>query len=143
MNDAVQQSPIHPLHPQQQGAVGAAKESEPFVENANTETPTVSEIGADVELSPEVSAAGVSVRPTVVHIPQPLEAHGIRPAGQNVQLGTGETIELPLSEDEIAAGLKQNPLSSWRFLALWCKRQLTIVGHAIQTIGGKSAGDST
>jgi len=122
---------------QQGGSVGFAKEIETTPAHPHPETLPITEIGREIELSPEVSAAGVSTLKTVIDIPPPLEAH-VKLTGQNTALGTGEMIVLPLTDDQILAGLKQPPTSSWLFLSLWCKRQLQQIGHAIRIIGGKA-----
>ena len=138
MNDTAQHTSTPPTVPQQQGgSVGFAKEIETTPINPQPEIPQLTEIGREIELNPNVSAAGESVQRTVIEIPPPLTAH-LKPAGQNTTLGTGETIELPLTDDQILAGLKQPPTSSWKFLALWCKRQLQQIGRVIRTIGGKT-----
>lgn len=138
MEDTAQQPPITPLNSQQQGGVGFAKETEPVIEKTIPEIPSLTEIGRNIELTPEVSAAGVSVHPTVVAMPQPIEASGVKQAGQNVSLGSGETIELPLTDDQIVVGLRQPATSSWKFLAEWCRKRLKQIGLAIKIIGGKA-----
>jgi hypothetical protein len=138
MNDTAQQTPIYSSNSQPQGSIGVAKEAEPVVETIHPEVSSLSEIGQEIELTPDVSASGVSVHPTVIQIPKPVQAQGVKPVGQNVPLGTGATITLPLTDDQIVVGLKQSPMSSWRFLALWCKRQLQQIGRAIRIIGGKA-----
>jgi hypothetical protein len=138
MEDSAQQTPLYSSNSQPQGAIGVAKESEPVVENTHAEMSQVTETGREMELSPDVSVAGVSVHPTVIAIPYPLQQHDVLPAGANISLGTGETITLPLTDDQILVGLKQPPTSSWKFLALWCKRQLQQIGRAIKIISGKA-----
>jgi hypothetical protein len=138
MNDTAQQPSINPSQDEPQGSIGFAKESEPILSNANTETPKVTETGREVALSPDVSAVGVSVHPTVIPMPKSLDASGVQQAGQNVTLGTGESITLPLTDEEIVAGSKQPPTSSWYFLSKWCKRRLEQFGRAIKIFGGKA-----
>jgi hypothetical protein len=138
MNDTAQQSPLHPSQDETHGSIGFAKESEPTLTNTNAEISQITEIGREVELSPDVTAAGVSVHPTVIPMPKPLDASGVRQVGQNVSLGTGESITLPLTDEEISAGSKQSPTSSWYFLAKWCKRRLEQLGRVIKIIGGKA-----
>ncbi len=82
-------------------------------------------VGQEVELPKEVAAAGVSVRPTNVPIPPKVFQMGVKPLGQNISAtpSTG-TITLPLTDDQIAQGMRQSAASSWRWLAEWCKRRL-------------------
>lgn len=92
-----------------------------------SETPPLVETGKDIELPKEVVSAGVSVQPTVIPIPPHLTSAGVAAAGQNVTVGTGNTVVLPLTDDQIAQGLKQGITKSWRWLAEWCRRKLKLL----------------
>jgi hypothetical protein len=138
MDDTAQSTSGNQIFSQQQGgSVGFAKETETTPIHPQPEISSLTEIGREIELPPEVSSVGVSVHPTVINIPPPLEAH-VTQVGHNTVLGTGESITLPLTDDQILAGLKQPPTSSWKFLSLWCKRKLQQIGRVIRTIGGKT-----
>jgi len=82
-------------------------------------------IGQEVELPKEVISTGVSVRPMNVPIPPKVSQMGVKPLGQNVSAtpATG-TITLPLTDDQIAQGMRQSATTSWRWLTEWCKRRL-------------------
>lgn len=86
-------------------------------------------VGQEVELPHEVASVGVSMRPTSIPIPQPVQQLGVKPLGQNIPVApsTG-TITLPLTDDQILLGTKQNITSSWRWLAEWCRRRLRQIG---------------
>jgi len=139
MNDTAQtplQSPIST--PQQQGGSSLGKEAETISGQVTmAEVPHITEIGKDIDLPKEVSAVGVSVHPTTVVIPPKVSSMGVKPAGNNVTIGDGSSIALPLSDDLILQGLKQNPTSSWRYLAEWCKRRLLQMHRVIRTISGR------
>ncbi len=85
----------------------------------------LSPVGQEVELPKEVVSAGVSVHPTNIPIPPKVSQMGVKPLGQNVSAtpSTG-TITLPLTDDQIAQGMRQSAAISWRWLAEWCKRRL-------------------
>lgn len=86
---------------------------------------SIAEIGKpELELPKELSAIGISTQPTTVQVPQQVSQLGVKPAGDNVSLGTGSSVSLPLTDDQIAQGLKQGITSSWRWLAEWCRRRL-------------------
>jgi hypothetical protein len=103
-----------------------------------SETPPLVEVGKDIELPKEVVRAGVTIQPTVIPIPPHLTSAGVAPAGQNVTVGTGNTVVLPLTDDQIAQGLKQGITNSWRWLAEWCRRKLKLLHSKLLSIHGKS-----
>lgn len=91
----------------------------------SSETLPIKEIGThEIELSAEVTSAGVKVTPTNIPIPARAQQLGVKPSGSNVPVGSGSTITLPLTNDQIAAGLKLGVTSSWRWLAEWCVRKI-------------------
>ena len=71
----------------------------------------------------EVAAAGVRTQPTTVQLPQVVTQMGVAPVGQAV-MPQAPAVALPLTDDQIAQGLKQSITSSWRWLAEWCIRKL-------------------
>lgn len=80
--------------------------------------------GQEVELPKEVVSAGVRVHPTSIPIPAPLAQMGVQPAGKNIVPAQTVKPVLPLTDDQIAQGLRQMITSSWLWLAHWCVRQL-------------------
>lgn len=89
----------------------------------------------ETEISREVSSSGVKVQPTSIPIPPQVGKLGVRPAGQNIP-ATTPTVPLPLSDDQIALGLKQGVWSSWRWLAQWCLRRLQQLHMGLKRIHG-------
>lgn len=79
--------------------------------------------GQETELPPEVASSGVKIQPTSIPIPPPVSAMGVKPVGQNVS-PAAPAVALPLSDYQIAQGLKQSIWSSWHWLAQWCVRKL-------------------
>jgi len=92
--------------------------------------------GQETEVSPEVASSGVAVQPTTIPIPQSISAMGVQPAGQNIPQAE-PAVDLPLSDDQIAQGLKQSVWSSWRWLAQWCLRKLKQLHMGLKSIHGK------
>lgn len=94
--------------------------------------------GQELELPKEVVSAGVKVTPTAIPIPQHVTTMGVKPAGHNVPVQTTSSVVLPISDDQIVAGLNQSITSSWRWLSVWCVKQLKRLHIAIQSVGGKN-----
>jgi hypothetical protein len=94
--------------------------------------------GQELELPKEVAGAGVKVTPTVIPIPQSVANMGVKPAGQNIPTQTTSTVVLPINDDQIVVGLHQGVVSSWRWLSIWCVKQLKRLHIAIQSVGGKN-----
>jgi hypothetical protein len=93
-------------------------------------------VGQEVEVAPEIASSGVKVQPTTIPIPPPMQAMGVKPAGQNVP-GAAPAVALPLSDDQIALGLKQSIWTSWRWLAQWCVRKLKQIHMGLKNIHGR------
>ena len=100
----------------------------------NFEIPDLTEIGKDVELPKEVESAGVKVIPS----PQrnvPLQKSTTVQYTGPVQTGsaTNAVKAVPLTDDQIAAGLKMSVKSSWRWLSEWCVRKLKQMKRMVKT----------
>ena len=93
--------------------------------------------GQEFELPKEVVSAGVRTRPTVVSIPPTVAQMGVKPAGHNIPVQTTSSIILPLTDDQIAAGLHQGVTTSWRWLSTWCIRRLKQIHVTVKTVHGK------
>ncbi|MCX6793518.1 MAG: hypothetical protein NTY06_00235 [Candidatus Gottesmanbacteria bacterium] len=93
-------------------------------------------VGQETELSPEVASSGVKIRPTTIPISPAAAQLGVKAAGQNIP-AVSPAVTLPLSDDQIAQGLKQSIWSSWRWLAQWCVRRLKQVHMGLKNIHGR------
>ena len=93
----------------------------------------LSPVGHEVELSKEVQSAGVKVHPATVPLSQTVSDQGVQSVGHNVppQPTSGSTITLPLTDEQIEKGLKENVSLSIRWLAEWCTFQLKKVHNAL------------
>ena len=118
------------------GAGGGAKEKEAGG-IGSLELPLRDVSGQEIELPREVASAGVKVRPTTVSLPTPVTQLGVKPSGSSVPLGTGTTVVLPLSDEQIVVGLHQSLASSWRWLAEWCLRRLKQLHLVLKSVHGK------
>lgn len=121
------------------GSVGSmAKEVAPQI--TPVEVPQMTEIGKDTDLSPEVKMAGVSMRSDTIELPHLVQQMGVSAVGQSAPsvAGAAATITLPLTDDQIAQGLHQSLLSSWRWLAQWCERQLKQAHVLLSSTKGKT-----
>ena len=105
------------------GGAGIAKEVElgglPPSEQLRPATP-------EIEVPKEVTGAGVTIQPTTVALPPNVAGMGVQPAGANVPATPSDSpaANLPLSEEQIAKGLHESVMSSWRWLAEWCVRKI-------------------
>ncbi len=104
---------------------------------AATEGPTAKEAGQETDRLPkEVTSAGVSIHPTTISVPAPVQQMGVKPAGANIPMPVA-AVTLPISDDQIARGLRQSVTSSLRWLAEWCLRRLKQVHMGLKNIHGK------
>lgn len=93
--------------------------------------------GQEIEVPKEVASAGVTVHPTTIAIPQPVQQLGVKPTGANIPAQAAAAVALPLTDDQIATGLHQSIASSIRWLAEWCLRRLKQLHMGIKYIHGK------
>lgn len=103
----------------------------------NTEAPVIHEIGREQELPAEVANAGVALRQDTVFVPPPVAQLGVKAVGPAAPPPQTTTIVLPLTDEQIAQGLHQSIVSSWRWLAEWCLRQLAMVHMTVKSVHGK------
>jgi hypothetical protein len=119
-----QQQTVHP---------SGAKELEPVAAKADGMRDAT---GQETVLAPEVSGAGVKVRPGVIPINPRVAQMGVKPAGQNIPVQTTPTVVLPLTDQQIEVGLHQGITDSMRWLAVWCVRKLKQAHIALRNIHG-------
>lgn len=78
----------------------------------------------EVELPKEVTSVGVSPKPTSVKLPPAVQQLGVRATGAATPPSSTQSVALPLTDDQIAQGLKLSLTNSWRWLAEWCVRRI-------------------
>ena len=114
---------LPPSNPPPPQSGGMAKETGPHISFA--EVPLMQEVGQETPLSNEVAKAGVTIQPTSVTLPPPIQTLGVKAVGLAAPAVVATaTVSLPLTDDQIVRGLHQSIMSSWRWLAEWCVRQL-------------------
>ena len=94
--------------------------------------------GQELELPKEVAAAGVRIQPTSVPIPPAVANMGVKPSGNNIPVQTVSAVTLPITDDQIAAGLHVSLVNSLRWLSEWCVKRLKQLRVAVSSIGGKN-----
>ena len=98
---------------------GIQKEQEPIASSETGLTETMTEI----EVSPELEKAGIEKRSETIELPPDLQKMGVVATGPSQPVVTA-TVSLPLTDDQIAQGLKHGVTNSWRWLAEWCIRRI-------------------
>lgn len=118
------------------GAVSVGKERESGPYGVSAEKSYLTEVGREPELPKEVVAAGVRQNPAAVPVPKQAASMGVKPAGQNVVAASGRSVTLPLTDAQIAQGLRVGITSSWRWMAEWCARKLKQMHVGLRAVGG-------
>ncbi len=83
------------------------------------------EVGThEVDLPKGVVTVGVSAHPTNIKLPPAVQQLGVRATGQPQASPVAPAVALPLTDDQIAQGIKLGVTSSWRWLAEWGLRKI-------------------
>ncbi|MEK7533050.1 MAG: hypothetical protein AAB542_01320 [Patescibacteria group bacterium] len=115
-----------------------AKEVAPIM-SGTPEAPTIIEVGKDVELPQEVTKAGVRMSSDPVILPKLVQQMGVRSVDPvALEAVPSPVINLPISDEQIAKGLHQSIMTSWRWLAQWCTRQLQQAHFTLKSMSGKT-----
>lgn len=104
----------------------------------SAEVAPISEVLPDVEIAPELESIGLEKRSETIDLPPDMKKMGVTAVGaaQPVFDDT-QTISLPLTDDQIIVGLHAQIVSSLRWLAEWCIRQLKRAHVKLKTVHGK------
>jgi len=86
---------------------------------------SLSQSSTETELPKEVVEAGVRPAATTIDLPPNLKSLGMQStvSKSTTHIFTEKTT-LPLNDEQIALGLKQDIFSSWRWFSEWCVRKL-------------------
>ncbi len=103
-------------------SVSSHKEVEPV--KAGDELEPLEEVASEVEVSPELQAIGVEKYSERVDLPPDVVKMGVTASGPGQPVQPAQVVVLPLTDEEINQGLHASILSSLRWLAEWCVRQL-------------------
>lgn len=94
----------------------------------------------EVDIPTEVSEAGVEA-PEAIDVPLDVQKLGVQPSGASqqmmIQSPVGGGVVLPISDDQVVKGLHEQILSSLRWLAEICRKQLKRVHFTLRVIHGK------
>lgn len=110
--------------PQPQGTPASPSGSKEVVGGMDRPEGLRDATGQEMELPKEVASAGVRVQPTSVPIPPPVAKMGVKPTGQTIPTQTTSAVALPISDAQIATGLRMSIINSLRWLAEWCVKKL-------------------
>ncbi len=100
----------------------------------------VSDMAHEVELPKEVEKAGVTVLKDTIELPPDIKKLGVTHIGSTTPVVVSAPlpqVTLPISDQQIEAGLHAQIISSLRWLALWCIRKLKIAHIKLKEIHGK------
>ena len=115
--------------------VTVAKEQEP-AQIAPVEL--VQEVSTELEIPKEVEKAGVEkVRHEEVVVPPDLKKLGVTTGATPAPSATVPQVTLPISDQNVVAGLHAQLISSLRWLATWCIRKLKKAHVVLKVIHGK------
>lgn len=102
----------------------SSKEVEISTSSLSPDVSPLKDAGAsETTLPKEVISAGVKTQTTTVTLPPKVSQMGVKQAGSAVSAGTGASVTLLLTDDQITQGLKQSVSDSWKWLAVWCIRK--------------------
>jgi hypothetical protein len=137
LSDQSQTGKTNPNNPPANTSVSSSVNKEVDVGGIDRSGALRDATGQEVQIPKEVLSSGVRIRPTTVPIPQPVSRMGVKPAGANIPVQTVSTVAIPLSDDQIAAGLGQGITSSWRWFSEWCVRRMKQVHIVVKIVHGK------
>lgn len=95
------------------------------------------EAGKLPELEPELEKAGVQKVQGEVQIPAPVSQMGARQAGPTAPVAGLVAVALPITDDQVFAGLHKNVFDAFRWLAEWSVRRLKMANIMLRKVGGK------
>ena len=138
--DSASTNPTQVTNVAQPATPSIHKEQEPL---GSLDEGTVEEVLSDVEITPELEQSGVVGHKETIDLPPDVKGMGVEAVGPAQPVMTTGTTNLPLTDNQIAQGLKARILSSIRWLAEWCVRQLKKAhvhltnksGHAVRELG--------
>lgn len=145
-NTADPQTPV-PVNPlvsnipvNQQNAVSSGihgKESEAVTISASE---TVQEVSKVPEIPKEVESAGITAVSGTIELPPDVKKLGVTQSGASVPVTTTTALPqvvLPISDQQVMAGLHAKITSAFRWLSAWCIKKLKKAHIALKVIHGK------
>ena len=96
----------------------------------------IREVGKEIEPPKEVEETGVKLKKEEIKLPPPIEKLGVKPSAPAVP-PPSSTVTLPLTDDQVMQGLASPIVSSLRWLAEFCLRQLKKAHISLKKVHGK------
>jgi len=127
------QTKAKPSFPQPQTGRGLGEKEKEF---AGVGKEVLEEVGKEIEPAKEIEKIGVKLKKEEVKVPPPIEKLGVRPTGPAIPTPP-PAVSLPLTDDQVMKGLANPILSSLRWLAEFCLRQLKRAHISLKRIRGE------
>ncbi|MCL4338341.1 hypothetical protein M1271_01495 [Patescibacteria group bacterium] len=119
-------------------SVSIGKEHE-AIKIASSETPQM--ISKEVEIPKEVSEVGVTAIKESIELPPDVKKLGVTQSGASIPLVASVTplpnVVLPISDQQVVAGLHSQISSALRWMAVWCVKKLKKAHVMLKVIHGK------
>ena len=96
----------------------------------------IREVGKEIEPPKEVEEAGVKLKKEEIKLPPSVEKLGVKPSAP-VAPPPSPAVTLPLTDDQVMKGLASPIISSLRWLAEFCLRQLKKAHLTLKKVHGK------
>jgi len=97
----------------------------------------VEEVGKEIEPAKEIEKLGVQLKKEEIKLPPAVEKMGVRPSGAAMPAPSAPAVTLPLTDDQVVKGLAFPLISSLRWLAEFCLRQLKKAHIGLKKVHGK------
>ena len=110
-----------------------SKESEPLAGKEE-----IKEALPEVEVSKEISQAGVKPITETIELPPDIKHLGVSATGTAIPVVTAlPSVKLPISDQKVVQGLHRPISDALRWLAVWCLKKLRKAHLALKMLHGK------
>lgn len=119
---------------------GQAVSSQKERETASVATEVLQPLSTEVELPKEVEKAGVTFQRETVEIPPDVQKLGVQHAGPTTPVANMPVLPqvvLPISDQQVVAGLHVHITNALLWLAIWCIKRLKKAHLALKNIHGE------
>lgn len=103
-------------------------------------TEQIKEVSKEIELPEEVEKAGVVMKKETIELPPDVKKLGVSSTGASVpvaQTASLPKVSLPISDDQVIAGLHTQITNALHWLAVWCIKKLKKAHVMLKVIHGK------
>jgi hypothetical protein len=100
---------------------GIHKEVEPY---AGVDLVPVEQVSVEIEVPTELETFGVEKHSELISVPPDVAQMGVEAVGSTQPVTHTGAVQLPLTDEQILTGLHAQIMTSLRWLAEWCSRQL-------------------